>query len=51
MSQGIHGAGKGDTYRQLDYKKWSEGWDAIFGKKKQTPKKGKSKSKKSKGTK
>jgi len=26
-----HEAGKGDTYRQVDQKKWSENWDAIFG--------------------
>tara|TARA_R110002167_G_scaffold209959_1_gene414069 strand:+ start:290 stop:457 length:168 start_codon:yes stop_codon:yes gene_type:complete len=31
-------AGKGDRYRQLDYSKWSEGWDKTFGKKKQKTK-------------
>ena len=31
-------AGKGDRYRQLDYNKWSEGWDKTFGKKKQKTK-------------
>jgi len=31
--EGIHGAGKGDTYRPVDYQKWSDNWDAIFGKK------------------
>lgn len=29
-----HSAGKGDTYRPVDYKKWSENWDKIFKKKK-----------------
>lgn len=31
--EGMHGAGKGDTYRPVDYKKWSDNWDKIFGKK------------------
>ena len=31
--EGIHGAGKGDTYRPVDYQKWSDNWDKIFGKK------------------
>jgi hypothetical protein len=30
----IHSAGKGDSRRPVDYKKWSENWDRIFGKKK-----------------
>jgi transcription antitermination factor NusG len=30
----IHSAGKGDSPRPVDYKKWSENWDRIFGKKK-----------------
>lgn len=30
---GKHAAGKGDKYRPVDYKKWSENWDNIFGKK------------------
>jgi hypothetical protein len=30
---GKHGAGKGDKYRQVDQKKWSENWDKIFNKK------------------
>lgn len=30
---GKHQAGKGDAYRKVDLKKWSENWDAIFGKK------------------
>ncbi len=30
----IHSAGKGDSQRPVDYKKWSENWDRIFGKKK-----------------
>ena len=30
-----HGqAGKGDTYRKVDQKKWDEGWESAFGKKK-----------------
>lgn len=28
-----HEAGKGDTYRKVDMKKWSENYDRIFGKK------------------
>jgi hypothetical protein len=28
-----HDAGKGDTYRPVDYKKWSANWDKIFSKK------------------
>jgi hypothetical protein len=28
-----HSAGKGDKYRKVDYKKWSENWDKIFSKK------------------
>lgn len=36
--EGIHGAGKGDAYRRLDYDKWSRGWDAIFGRKKKKKK-------------
>lgn len=48
--EGKHGAGKGDTYRKLDYDKWSRGWDMIFGKKKKksptTKKKGKNERKK-----
>ena len=31
----VHGqAGKGDSYRPVDQKKWDENWDKIFGKKK-----------------
>ena len=26
-------AGKGDRYRNVDFKKWDEGWEAAFGKK------------------
>ena len=29
-----HGAGKGDKYRPVNQKKWDEGWEAAFGKKK-----------------
>lgn len=28
-----HSAGKGDTYRKVDYNKWSKNWDKIFLKK------------------
>lgn len=28
-----HSAGKGDSYRPVDPKKWSDNWDRIFGKK------------------
>ena len=45
---GKHAAGKGDQYRPVDWTKWDENWAAIFGKKKQTPKR---KSKKTKATK
>ena len=27
-------AGKGDKYRKVDQKKWDEGWELAFGKKK-----------------
>lgn len=27
-------AGKGDKYRPVDQKKWDEGWEKAFGKKK-----------------
>lgn len=32
-------AGKGDSYRPVDYKKWSDNYDRIFGKKKKQVKK------------
>lgn len=32
--EGNYGAGKGDTYRPVDPKKWDENWERIFGKKK-----------------
>ena len=31
--EGKHGAGKGDTYRAVDWKQYSENYDRIFGKK------------------
>tara|TARA_B100000287_G_scaffold416159_1_gene450508 strand:- start:760 stop:903 length:144 start_codon:yes stop_codon:yes gene_type:complete len=34
-----HGAGKGDRYRTVDQKKWDEGWEKAFGKKKTKKKK------------
>lgn len=36
---GKHEAGKGDTYRKVDYAQWSRNWDAIFKKKKKRNKK------------
>jgi len=29
-------AGKGDRYRHVDPKKWDEGWERSFGKKKES---------------
>lgn len=46
--EGNNGAGKGDSYRPVDYQKWSANWDSIFGKK--TNKKKPVKKKKSKKT-
>lgn len=34
MTDRRHNAGKGDSPRPVDYNKWSENWDRIFGKKK-----------------
>jgi len=31
---GKHSAGKGDTYRPVDWEQYSKNWDDIFGKKK-----------------
>ena len=28
-------AGKGDSYRRVDQKKWDEGWESAFGKNKE----------------
>jgi len=37
-----HGqAGKGDRLRPFDRKKWAEGYERAFGKRKPPPKKGK----------
>jgi hypothetical protein len=33
-----HAAGKGSKYRPIDRKKYSENYEAIFGKKKETKK-------------
>ena len=30
-------AGKGDSYRRVDQKKWDESYERIYGKKKQCP--------------
>lgn len=32
--EGIHGAGKGDSYRQVNYATYCKNWDKIFNKKK-----------------
>ena len=45
IMSGKHGAGKGDKYRQVDMKKYSENYDKIF------PKKGKVTTKKKNGVK
>jgi hypothetical protein len=37
--EGIHGAGKGDAYRQVDYSKYCKNWDKIFNKKPKSTKK------------
>jgi hypothetical protein len=37
--EGKHGAGKGDTYRSVDWETWDRNWNAIFGKKKPKTKK------------
>ena len=31
---GKHSAGKGDTYRPVDWEQYSKNWDDIFGEKK-----------------
>lgn len=36
MIKDSNGAGKGDTPRPVDYKKYCENWDACFNKKKVT---------------
>lgn len=38
-----HGAGKGDSYRPVDMKKYRENYDKIFGKKKKKGKSGETK--------
>ena len=38
MDNRRHSAGKGDSPRPVDYQKWSDNWDRIFGKKKKTNK-------------
>ena len=40
---GKHGAGKGSRYRKINQKKWDEGWEKAFGKKKLKKKKQKRK--------
>jgi len=32
MGERIHGAGKGDIYRSVDWKKWDKGWKLAFKK-------------------
>lgn len=36
--EGKHGAGKGDSYRQVDRVAWERGWEAAFGSKGRTTK-------------
>ena len=36
------GAGKGDTYRPVNYKVWSKNWDLIFNKDKNVKRRGSS---------
>jgi hypothetical protein len=36
--EGIHGAGKGDSYRNVNYKIYCKNWDKIFSKKKKKKK-------------
>jgi len=31
--EGIHGAGKGDSYRKVDRVAWETNWEAAFGSK------------------
>ena len=44
-------AGKGDTYRPVDKKKWDSNWDLAFGKSKKNKSKGKKNINTPKGTK
>lgn len=37
--EGSHGAGKGDSYRSVDMKKYAENYEQIFSKKKKKGKK------------
>jgi hypothetical protein len=36
---GKHDAGKGDTYRSVNWEQYSKNWDDIFSKNKKKPKK------------
>ena len=36
---GKHDAGKGDTYRSVNWEQYSKNWDDIFNKNKKKPKK------------
>lgn len=47
MDNRRHSAGKGDSPRPVDYKKWSDNWDKIFGKKKPKKESSRKKPKKS----
>jgi hypothetical protein len=38
MSEGQHGAGKGDTYRKVNLEEYGRNYDAIFRKKKKKKK-------------
>jgi hypothetical protein len=37
--EGTHGAGKGDSYRAVNYSSYCKNWDKIFNKKKTKKKK------------
>lgn len=39
MDYGSHGAGKGDSYRAVNFAQYQKNYDIIFGKKKKAKKK------------
>jgi|TARA_R100000406_G_scaffold51655_1_gene35102 hypothetical protein len=51
LALGGYMAGKGDTYRPVDKKKWDSNWDLAFGKSKKSKSKGKKNINTPKGTK
>ena len=46
--EGTHGAGKGDSYRHVNYASWCKNWDEIFKKDVKATKRKSSNSKKHK---